>query len=235
MELLSAFKIETPTPKVASGWNPRILHLLPANAEGEVCPVELKIHERFWIERRLLSQLEQAPFSLPNKTVFARWLGLSYTRMELPNSFNNALQRSKIQKFITDRLSPLQERIHGIFFEITNEAFGTGNPASPEQVALLDPPYDLEITVVIYDEEDRKILQGEIDKLFEATMQDPDNTLDEHGKVIKRSRAKIAEKYGVFLLSAAIETVQSWRTADLLRTVRYTEIDYLSGADEDID
>lgn len=246
IEIVGARVIGNADPKMSSGWSPRLLHLEAIKGDGDGVALELRIEERQWIDRRTLARVQQSDFRLhenPNsiglkaKTVFARWLGTSYTRMEMPNDFNLALQKSKIQKLIGERLSPLKDHIFGIFFALSDPTADDDEPLTPEEMSHLTTPIDLEMTVVVYEEADREKVVAEVDKIFEESMQDPEGKVGEDGKPIKRSRAYLAAHHGVNILGERVDvqTVRAWRTTDLLRTVRYTEIDYLSGTEDDLD
>lgn len=194
---------------MVSGWSPRLLHLDAAKGDGNGLALELRIEDRQWIDRNMLARVQESDFRLREsrtsngvnaKTIFARWLGTSYTRMEMPNDFNLALTRSKIQKLIGERLSPLKDHIFGIFFALSDPMAEDDEPLTPEEMSHLVTPIDLEMTVVVYDEADREKVVREVEKIFEDSMQDPEGAVGEDGKPIKRSRAYLAAHHGVNIL-----------------------------------
>jgi hypothetical protein len=158
---------------VSKGARPRLLHTRASAVDGTTLTLSVQIQDRLWIDRANLPLIPSPVYGILDfaddpagryKETFANWIARSYTRVELPDSFNLALNESGIKKKILAKLRTSEEKIHGVFFQVShsidvarsdeNAASDDADntvPMSPSEVAMSTGPWRLGITVVVYE------------------------------------------------------------------------------------
>lgn len=238
---------------LAKGERPRILHTCASGEDGQLF-LKLQIHDRHWMPRAVLASCAPGRFAIEDlqddtggryKEIFASWLGRSYTRLELPNDFNEALAHSGIKEKVFSRLRRQGSLIQGIYLFIASGADKVNGeegfeeesqPLTPSAISKAAGPYIVDITVVVQQgcdsvkiNEVRDILSGilakriPIEKLPEE-VRSPGET--------KCTMADIAASKGLSVGTMDVVTVKAWTVHDLMRTVRFTDYDYLSSVVE---
>jgi len=208
--------------------------------DGEELALELRIEERVWVPRARLAETHPSGYrivdakndpSLRNKEVFSAWLGRSYTRVELPDAFNDLLKQTKIgislYKWVVDKFS---DKIQGVYFQIAESSEDDSGEEvyhSPSEIACLNPPYDLAVTVVLYREDDVAEVEGALGNFTKKTVPNP---IPDGEKI---TRIAYARSLGVNLITDVV-SVQSWTVDDLIHSVKYTEWDFMSTLNEDL-
>ncbi|WP_178114867.1 hypothetical protein [Pseudomonas saliphila] len=221
-------------PAFSKGNNPRLLHV-QAEGDNETVAFEIDIQRRAWVNRRRLAGLGEPAYEIRDAhresadwfnnqwlDNFAGWLSRSYTRVTLPDEFNEILKASKIQSVLDSKLR--SNGLYGVYFDISSavdeEWFGV--------LGLMPPPYMLEILLVSDETDDPDpFVQKLKDQLFRTKVK-----LVIDGKEQNLTRAEAAAKLGLTIISAGI-TGQGIGETSLLQVkslIRYTINDYLSRA-----
>lgn len=227
---------------LSNGSRPRLLHSRAYDDRDDRINLELRIQDRVWLPREALAECSPSGYRVRDldddpagrwKETFTAWMARSYTRAELPDEFNDALSQSKLGDFLSKRIAKLPEKVQGIYFGIRSAASDDDVELTPDQVARLRPPYELELTIVIFDEVDRRVIEAELEKLKAkvipaATIASALPSCPNENKV---SRLDVAKVYGIEV-NTDVVTTRGWTVHDLMRTIRYTEFDYLSSPDE---
>ena len=233
-ELVAARRIVKLDPHSAKGDNPRILHV-EARSEREALALELDIQKRRWLPRRLLAQLSTPTFhvrdterALESERInnqwldnLAGWLARSYTRVALPDEFNDALDRSRLKDVLHKVLKDYQSDLYGVYFLIDSDIQGGWGGRLGE----MPPPYNLEIMLVTYETVDQLAFKKKLlDRIFTDEIKDP---CDETKKL---PRSELARRHGIRVIQAGIETrnVTEISLAELMDRVRYSLVDHLS-------
>lgn len=251
VELVAARPIDAIDKKYGRGLNPRVLHTKAYFGESEEQCYELQIERRCWIPRESLAVNVPSCGALKDldgdlegrfKEEMANWIARSYTRVELPDQFNEAIRKSKLGK-VLEKISKLDDGVHGMFFEVSqysdhdeddedDEDTDEIEPMSPSEVAESVAPWAVELTVVCYDNATRE----EIEKLLVKTSEEVhDVSLLSDGVSptgAKCSVRQVASSYGLHLVGMQAVLDVAWRVPDLMRTLRFTNYDHLSGSDE---
>lgn len=237
---------------LAKGERPRILHTCASGDDGQLF-LALQVHDRHWIPRVALASCAPSSFAIEDlqddaggryKEIFASWLGRSYTRLELPNDFNEALAQSGIKDKVFSRLRRHDSVIQGIYLSIATGAGSVADEEDAEDIPPLTPsaiskatgPYLVDITVVVQQgstneqiKEVRALLAGITDRRI------PIEKLPEHMRQpgeTKCTMADVAASKGLTVGTFDVVTVKAWTVHDLMRTVRFTDYDYLSNVIE---
>lgn len=240
---------------ISQGGRPRLLHTRATAEDGATLAFSLQIQDRLWIDRIVLSQIPRSTHQILDlaadpagryKETFANWLARSYTRVELPDNFNVALDRSGIKAKILAKLKAKEEKIHGVFFRITLGSESTeasqdaeseedAAPMTPSEIAMSTGPFQLSITVVVYEnclpediQEIRQILGGVSENRI------PIEKLPENLRSGRKhcSIADLARVDGVEIEGCDVVTVHGWTVSDLMSNIRFTDYDHLSSAAE---
>lgn len=233
-ELVAAKKIEKLDKSSSRGNNPRILHL-EAMGDGETAFFEVDIQNRIWVKRAMLPNLGSPAYEVHDATretdnwvnnqwldTFAAWLSRSYTRVTLPDDFNNILRTSKIQSVLDSKLR--DEGLYGIYFSISSasEDEWTGN------LGLMPAPYFLEIMLVSDEEVDPEPLVKNLQsQLFTNNTKSVVNE-----KEVMTSKAAVAKSLGLTIISAGAtgKNIAEISMLEVKSHIRYTLNDYLSQA-----
>lgn len=235
IELIRATSIKSDEeqPKLAAGTNPRVLHTVARCDDGEVMGLVLKVEERVWVPRQLLLGWPPAKFRLEDsgedardrrKEIFAAWLGRSYTRVELPNSFNDLFKSTKLKEFFDKKLiTPHANSIIGVYLEIRPAGDDSDTAYSATQIAQFDAPYYVVASVVVDGQEMLEIAENEVDGLREKRVP--------AGPGNKVSRLEAAKAAGLEM-DIEVVSAEGWTIRNLMSTIRFTDWDYLSGVDE---
>jgi len=235
-EVVAACEITECLTRMTKGDDPRVLQL-EVQDDNEIKALQIDIQKRKWLPRNLLAELSASKFHIrdtqPNidtnwskKTWFDNfvgWMARSYTRIALPDDFNLALKKSKIEDVFKEKLAKHHEQLYGIYLAV--------DPDSDDEwlgrLGDMPPPYLLDIMLVTYEDADPEPLKNElIQHLFENKVSDPD---DKDKKLI---RAELANRYHVRIIKQAIsaKTMAGVNLLELKRYVRYSFVDHLSNS-----
>lgn len=223
------------------GRNPRILHC-EATAEGESpLSLQIDIQARFWAPRACLVDLNPARLALRDrglnqaekaKDAFIGWLARSYTRLELSDEFNNALRQSRLAEVLEEKLRSHSDDLYGIFLEISSDSDeSTDEPLTAQQLAILPPPYLLEITLVTYGSDKIQLLKAElVQKVVKDLIKDPNPP---NGKAVEKpsiTRQELAKRHQIRINADGLRVFDDdrWSVRDINRSVRYSFVDHLS-------
>lgn len=239
VELIEAWPISGGDlkPKCRKGYDPREHHLEISNGEEAAIPLRLRIHQRRWIDRTTLAGFAPANHQIidpqvvdsTGKELFAKWLGSSYTRVELPDKFNDALAQSRIGEFLEQRISKQGDKIFGVYFRIQPLEDEEDNDLTADQIAQLQAPYKVILTLVVYLDDDVEEIEEEAKKLFAPVIPDP--AKKDQKPQPKISKAELAVRYGLTLTDVDVVTTKQWKVDDLMHNIRYTMFDTLSSSE----
>jgi hypothetical protein len=234
VEFVGGRRIESCDAAKVKGDNPRVLHVEAASNSGSLC-LELDIQARVWIPRQLLAELPASSFRLRDAPLqrplspqdrkwndsFAGWLARSYTRVTLPDAFNQAFRASRIEKAIEAKLTKRHADIYGIYFAIDTDAEVGWYGALGE----MPPPYLLGIMIIVEDQADSELIRVEfVNYLFESKIQDPEDI------GVKTTRAELARRRGIRIISEdiAVKSVAEVTLQEMKQLVRFSMNDHLS-------
>lgn len=233
IEVVAAREISELNPAYTKGDNPRILHL-QATSKTSTLLLEIDIQKRRWLPRQLLAKITAPTFHVSDlqlNTVansfkdkwldhFAGWLARSYTRVALPDEFNEALKQSRIREVLDKMLKIHKDDLYGVYFDINGDAETEWNGRLGE----MPPPYLLDIMLVVHETADaEKIKDTLIKGIFTDQIQDPDNKTP-------ICRGHLAQRYGIRIIRQSIDarSVTEITLAELRVLVRYSLVDHLS-------
>lgn len=233
-EVVAADEISKCDHRYTKGDDPRILHV-EVQADITIKALQINIQNRKWLPRELLATLPAPKYHIKdsNRDIdenweknawfdnFIGWIARSYTRIALPDDFNSALKKSKIEGIFKDKLIKNRDKLYGIYLLVASDSDNEWQGHLGEMPA----PYILEIMLVSYEDFDPKLLESELSThLFENTVNDPDNS-DQ-----KITRAELANRYNIRLIKQAIsaKTMSEVTLLELKRYVRYSFVDHLS-------
>lgn len=236
VEIVAAQRIDAINPAFVKGDHPRTLHVRGV-MNGDVAFFSINILSRLWIPRQILSQtapefhlFDEAPDTSPDwrknqwLNLFSGWLGRSYTRVALPDEFNDALSYSKIKDVLNTKLTKQGDKLYGIYLSIAPDCEEPWEGIT----GLMPPPYSLAIKLVVDAGEDPSALKDAlIEQLFEQKV--VDNTSDEGEKI---TRSALAAKHGIRIIKQGIEaqTTEQISLDELRYYIRYSMVDHLSNA-----
>jgi hypothetical protein len=233
-EIIAARKIETLDPNYKKGSNPRILHV-KAESLDDTLLLELNIQNRRWVSRSILGSLPAPEFHITDSKQtgdpdwkknqwldnFAGWLGRSYTRVALPDSFNEAMDKSKIKEILGKLLNTYDDHLYGIYFLIDYD----GSSDWTGRLGEMPPPYLLTIILVGYEDADPEVIKKElIKKIFKDVISDPNRRTE------KIHRIDLANRNNIRLTEESIEarSVSDITLLELKSLIRYSLVDHLS-------
>lgn len=217
--------------KVSLGMNPRLLHVYtsssPENKSWFCCDIQL----RHWTERETLANLQRPQTSLidaqsglnheQQKDLFVRWIARSYTRLELSNELNKAIDKAKIGLIIERLLEKHKDDIYGIFIDL-------GDAKIP--VAEIRPDCDIEFSFIIHSESKEELIKKLIDEELKREVDNPDYASDK--KVIKKiTRLEVIKRQNL-RFAYQVRTTSNWNISDIENTIRYSLVDHLSDSTE---
>lgn len=235
-EVVAANKIDECKPEKVKGDNPRQLHVVATAQDGCIC-LDVDIQNRKWLPRSLLAELPAPAFHIVDGSqdqqpawldkqwldLFSGWLGRSYTRVALPDEFNEALAKSKIEDVLKKKLIKFKDELYGVYLKLDHD---TEEPWAGV-LGQMPPPYNLGIVLVTHEhadpEELKKIL---VRQIHEDKVNDPADLTK------KTTRADLANRYQVRTIKQDIEaqSVAEIRLLDLKKLVRFSLIDHLSNS-----
>lgn len=243
VEFIAAKEVDSLDSQLARGFNPRVLHTKADDGQSNELILEIQIQNRQWVPREALALVPPAGKAVRDlngdpegrfKEVLATWVARSYTRIELPDALNLAIQKSDLHKVLR-KISKIDEGLYGIFFFVTTHQDGDleddgardPEPMSPSEVAHSKGPWDIEISVVCYNQKARARAIEILDSADELRYPPVGGSATE-----KRSIRQLAAAEGLHVVGMQAVTDDAWRVPDLMSTLRYTNFDYQSGADE---
>ena len=218
----------------AKGDDPRILHVEATGANGVVSLV-IDIQARKWLPRTYLAKLSAPRYSIqdPPRADWATeptwldnlagWLGRSYTRVALPDEFNEALSKSKLLKVLDEKVTKDKDGIYGIYLSVERDS----EEAWEGALGLMPPPYNLGVTLIVKDDQPRATLREKLIKqIFKDEVEDPGNQSQ------KTTRAALAQRYQIRIAEIGIEVrgMSDVNLAEVRQLIRYTMVDYLSSS-----
>jgi hypothetical protein len=238
-EIVSAKKIEKPDPAFVKGDHPRTLHVR-GRLGTEFVYFAIDIQCRAWIPRQLLAEIGSPDFHLIDEPkegaadwaknqwleIFSGWMGRSYTRVALPDEFNDALAGSKIKDVLHSKLTKHADKLYGIFISLSPDSDDPWTGI----LGLMPPPYLLSIKLVTYNDVDPAPLKESLIKqLFDATLE---SGQVENGKKILHSRADLARTHNIRIIKQGIDAVTTGEVYldELKEYIRYSLVDHLSNA-----
>lgn len=221
-EVVAACRVPVCDPSKSSGDNPRILHVEAVSKTGEIIMLELDIQTRRWLQRRLLGTIEKPNFQVLDSKKrwldnLIGWIARSYTRISLPNEFNNTIRDSKIGDLLKKFFKKYHDEIYGIYLFVE---YGGEDKSTVDVIGKMPPPYDLGIILITEEHADPDNLKNElIQKIFTDKIGDKDTT-----------RAELARNGGIRLIDEGIEAKSIAETSllELKPLVRYTFFDHFS-------
>lgn len=234
-ELVAAVKVGKCDPKNAKGDNPRLLHLEARSISNEIICLELNIQKRRWLKRSLLAEFPASTFHvqdvrqsggpdlLNNRWLdnLTGWLGRSYTRVALPDQFNNSLKNSKIGECLEEKLTKHKKDLYGIYISLEADSETSWDGVLGE----MPPPYLLNVVLVTEETGDPIVIKDQLLKqLFIDKIQDPDDIS------IKITRVELARRLNMRLIKEAIEakSVAEFTLLEIKSLIRYSLVDHLS-------
>ncbi|GEM_PF-2841346 len=180
------------------------------------------------------------------KEVFAGWLGRSYTRLELPDDFNAALANSGVKEKVLSKLRKKGSFVQGIYLTIwlgggasaqeAEDESVDDEPLPPSRISKASGPYRIDITVVVH-EHATTTERKEVDTILKGLREEriPIEKLRAEFREPGKARCSIRELAaadGLTIQNTEVVSVKAWTLHDLLRSVRFTDYDYLSGTVE---
>jgi len=238
-EIVAAKKVESANPAFIKGDNPRTLHAR-GRLGDDLAFFSLEIQRRAWVPRNLLAELGRPDFHLIDEPkdsdpswlknqwldTFSGWMGRSYTRVALPDDFNDALVSSKIKDVLHSKLTKHAEKLYGIYISLSPDS------DDPWQgvLGLMPPPYLLSIKLVTYNNEDPLPLRDSlISMLFDNSIE---AGRDSAGSKLYTSRAALAREHNIRIIKQSIEAVTTGGIYldDLKEYIRYSLVDHFSSA-----
>ena len=223
-------------PLKSKGDNPRTLHV--EVTDSSVVALELDIQSRRWLRREILAKLPAPKCFVVDASEHSDkswlehqwldnmcgWLGRSYTRVALPNEFNEALSRSKLDNFFRSTLAKHSEKLYGIYLSIEHDA----DEPWIGPIGKIPPPYNLGITLVLHEKANPLDMQKVVDEaLFAKNVPDRESNDEKPQKI---TRAEVARRHGIRLIREGVElkSVAQVNLLDLKRLIRYSIVDFLS-------
>lgn len=234
-EIVAARKIEKCDSGKIRGDNPRILHI-EAQSNKEIIALEINIMDRLWCPRQYLGDLPAPTFYVRDAErgtdpdwlrkqwldKFIAWLARSYTRVTLPDAFNDALEKSKIKNVLERKLTTDKDKLYGIYLSIEQDSEIPWKGVLGEML----PPYLLNIVLAVYEDVDPEPIKAKLlSQIFNNEITDPESI-----EAKKLTRAELARRYGIRLIDADIEAL-SVAEITLLRIkslIRYSSVDHFS-------
>lgn len=147
------------------------------------------------------------------------WMARSYTRVALPDAFNEALSNSKIDSVLRDKLAKQAEHLFGIYLAISHD--GSEEWSGP--LGEMPPPYSLGILLVTTEVANHAQQETALRTLlFKTEITAPDGN--------KTTRAKYAQSFGLRVIEQDVSARnKSAITLSVLNDyVRFSLVDYLS-------
>lgn len=235
-EVVAAKQIDKCSPDKVKGDSPRQIHVVASSEDGLIC-LDIDIQKRKWLPRSLLAELPPSKFHVIDAAkqrqhawldkqwldLFSGWLGRSYTRVALPDDFNDALARSKIDDVLRKKLVNHKDDLYGVYLRLDYDSEESWSGA----LGQMPPPYNLGIVLVTHEHADPQSLKNKLIKqLHEDEVPDPDDS------AYKITRAKLAKRYQIRTIKDDIEaqSVAEIRLLDVKRLVRFSLIDHLSNS-----
>jgi hypothetical protein len=236
-EVAGAALLDSCHPAMTKGNDPRVLHVQAVNVDGDgTISLSVNIQVRKWLPRLFLSDIPKPQFAVvdPSRADWSTkptwldnlsgWLARSYTRVALPDDFNDALKKSKLRAVLEDKIPKEKDGIYGVYLSIQQESEEPWEDA----LGLMPPPYNLAIVIVVHDDRPRTPLQDRLVKLiFEDKVEDPENA------GTKTTRAELAQRYQLRLSRQGIEVrgMADINLQELKQLVRYSMVDHLSNSE----
>lgn len=239
-EVVAGTGITECNPAFTKGDHPRVLHTTAQNDNSQI-NLEIKIHDRKWCSRKLLAALPSPSYKLKDANPdeapdwikkqwldkFVGWISRSYTRITLPDAFNEAIQQSKIDNILKNKLSKHGDKLYGIYLSLNPD---DDTPHSGT-IGEMPSPYLLSIVLVVNEDVDPDELKEKLLKqLFEDEIQDPENS------TLKLTRVELAKRNNVRIIKEDIEAknIAEVTLKELKHLVRYSFVDHLSSSSMEI-
>jgi hypothetical protein len=237
-ELVAARLIDKCSPQMSKGDKPRILHVeARSESENTIMALEIDIQKRWWLPRKLLAEIQPPTFHIRDAKCgidpdwfkklwldnFSGWLARSYTRIALPNEFNDAMVASRIEEVIKEKLTKHKDALYGIYLTLASDTDNEWDGVMGE----MPPPYLLGITLVTEENFDPEPLKKElVDHLCRNELQDPED------KAKKITRADLARRHKIRIVESSIEarTTAEITLLELKNLIRYSFVDHLSNS-----
>lgn len=225
-EVVAACQVDSCDPSKTSGDNPRILHVEAVSETGEIIMLALDIQTRRWLQRRLLGTIEKPNFQVLDSKKrwldnLIGWVARSYTRISLPNAFNDTIRDSKIGELLKKFFKTHHNEIYGIYLSVE---YGGEDESAVDVIGKMSPPYDLGIILITEEDADPDNLKNKlIQKIFTDKVTDKVSNTQE-------TRAELARKGEIRLIAEGIEakSIADTYISELRHLIRYTFFDHFS-------
>lgn len=234
IELIGAEVIQCHETIKARGENPRVLHTLAVSEMDERLYLEICIHRRLWISRRILCEIQKSQFHIQDVSAknafpdtgawldsFKGWLARSYNRVALPDEFNNGLNQSRLDEALNKLIKAHHNELYGIYFSIESDS----EVPWVGVIGRMPPPYVFELLLLTKQGVDSEVINKEcIKKFFDDKIQDPSN------KEAKVTRAELARRYDIRILKLGVNsrTIENCTISELHSFIRYSIVDHFS-------
>lgn len=234
IELVGAQEIEQCSAAFSKGDNPRELHIHAEHGSNFIA-LKIDIQTRVWLSRVALAGVQASPIkirdALPGSDSdwkrklrldsFAGWIARSYTRVALPDEFNEAVRKSKLKAVLEEKLAKKANELYGIYLSVEPDA------EEPWEDALgnMPPPYLLGIFLVTHEDFDPEPIRAQLVKqIFFDKVSDPD---DASSQV---TRADLLKRNGIRITQEGVEadTTGGVTLLQLRSYIRYSFVDHLS-------
>jgi len=233
-EVVGAYGVDECSPAKVKGDDPRVLHVEAESADLKMA-LNVDIQKRKWLPRNCLALLPAPEFHIKDRVNqagslkdqwldnFSGWMGRSYTRVALPDEFNDALGESRLKQILEEKLAKEKDALYGIYLTIEPDS----DEPWTETLGLMPSPYLLGITLLVHEEHSPVTVRSKaVKQIFKDTLPDP---LDGTKKV---TRAELAKRHGIRIVEAGVESISvaDISLQEMKRLVRYTMVDHLSNS-----
>lgn len=234
IELIGAQEVEQCLAAFSKGDHPRELHIHAEHGDNLIA-LKIDIQVRAWLSRVALAGVQASPIgirdALPGSDgdwkkklrldSFAGWLARSYTRVALPDYFNEAVKNSKLKAVLEEKLSKKANELYGIYLSVEPD---TEEPWE-DVLGNMPPPYALGIFLVTHEDSDPEPIRVQLVKqIFDDKVSDPDDAS------LQVTRADLLKRNGIRITKDGVEadTTEGVTLLQLRSYVRYSFVDHLS-------
>lgn len=228
-EVVGAQPVDSLNSAFLKGDNPRILHVAAQTSMG-LLNLSLDIQRRRWVSRKMLATISNPVAAVCDPALtdkdetrwldnLAGWMGRSYTRVALPDAFNQIFDISRIKEAFDRFLKEHHKELHGIYLIIGSDSEWEG------RLGEMPPPYNLGMVLTIEEAGDPEKIRGAfVQRIFSDKIKDP---LDEKEKI---TRSALARRHQLRLSEIDVEarSVTDITLSDLRSMVRYSLVDHFS-------
>jgi hypothetical protein len=194
--------------------------------------VECDIQLRHWSHRPVLAQVAPLPQRLRDETAperqkdgFIGWIARSYTRIELSDELNLAIQRATIDKLISAVVRKHGELLQGVYLRIAMDSETSATEAKPRA----DDMCEMGIVFVTHTADGADQVRPSLVTLMDAEVANPARADDPQSSKLA-ARRSVAKHYGI-RLDAICRPATEWTAHEIATSIRHSLKDHLSGSD----